>query len=77
MVLLVFTASPVTPMAKHLLTHFGTFTVVVRVTTRPFGDAVIDGFDLDIEGGGPTGYAVSNNDSFPFSLYLIFYPSRP
>lgn len=27
--------------------------------TRPFGDAVIDGFDLDIEGGGSTGYAVS------------------
>lgn len=26
-------------------------------TTRPFGDAVLDGFDLDIEGGGPTGYA--------------------
>ncbi|KAI9480242.1 glycoside hydrolase superfamily [Zychaea mexicana] len=25
--------------------------------TRPFGEAVIDGFDLDIEGGGPTGYA--------------------
>ncbi|EPB81481.1 hypothetical protein HMPREF1544_11800 [Mucor circinelloides 1006PhL] len=24
--------------------------------TRPFGDAVIDGFDLDIEGGGSTGY---------------------
>ncbi|KAG0169536.1 Chitinase 1 [Apophysomyces sp. BC1034] len=24
--------------------------------TRPFGDAVVDGFDLDIEGGGPTGY---------------------
>lgn len=28
-------------------------------STRPFGDAVLDGFDLDIEGGGPTGYAVS------------------
>ncbi|EJD55444.1 glycoside hydrolase family 18 protein [Auricularia subglabra TFB-10046 SS5] len=25
--------------------------------TRPFGDAVLDGIDLDIEGGGPTGYA--------------------
>jgi chitinase len=24
---------------------------------RPFGDAVLDGIDLDIEGGGPTGYA--------------------
>ncbi|KAI8393744.1 glycoside hydrolase superfamily [Radiomyces spectabilis] len=24
--------------------------------TRPFGDAVVDGFDLDIEGGGGTGY---------------------
>lgn len=29
--------------------------------TRPFGDAVIDGFDLDIEGGGSTGYVVSSN----------------
>lgn len=28
-------------------------------STRPFGDAVLDGFDLDIEGGGPTGYSVS------------------
>ncbi|KAI8053678.1 glycoside hydrolase superfamily [Gilbertella persicaria] len=25
--------------------------------TRPFDDAVLDGFDLDIEGGGSTGYA--------------------
>ncbi|KAG1324636.1 hypothetical protein G6F62_008986 [Rhizopus arrhizus] len=25
--------------------------------SRPFGDAVVDGFDLDIEGGGSTGYA--------------------
>ncbi|ORY93852.1 chitinase, partial [Syncephalastrum racemosum] len=24
--------------------------------TRPFGDAVVDGFDLDIESGGSTGY---------------------
>lgn len=28
-------------------------------STRPFGDAVVDGFDLDIEGGGGTGYAAS------------------
>jgi chitinase len=26
-------------------------------TTRPFGSAIIDGVDLDIESGGPTGYA--------------------
>ncbi|KAH7883832.1 glycoside hydrolase family 18 protein [Phlebopus sp. FC_14] len=26
-------------------------------TTRPFGTAVLDGIDLDIEGGGSTGYA--------------------
>ncbi|KAI9487266.1 MAG: glycoside hydrolase superfamily [Benjaminiella poitrasii] len=26
-------------------------------STRPFGDAIIDGFDLDIEGGGSTGYS--------------------
>ena len=33
--------------------------------SRPFGDAVVDGFDLDIEGGGSTGYAVSNySESF-------------
>lgn len=25
-------------------------------TTRPFDDAVVDGYDLDIEGGGSTGY---------------------
>jgi chitinase len=25
-------------------------------STRPFGDAVLDGVDLDIEGGGSTGY---------------------
>ena len=26
-------------------------------TTRPFGTAVLDGIDLDIEGGGSSGYA--------------------
>lgn len=26
-------------------------------STRPFGDAVLDGVDLDIEGGGSNGYA--------------------
>ena len=26
-------------------------------STRPFGAAVLDGVDLDIEGGGSTGYA--------------------
>ncbi|THH32105.1 hypothetical protein EUX98_g2083 [Antrodiella citrinella] len=30
-------------------------------TTRPFGDAVLDGVDLDIEGGSPTGYAAFVN----------------
>ncbi|ORY04643.1 glycoside hydrolase [Basidiobolus meristosporus CBS 931.73] len=29
--------------------------------TRPFGDAVFDGVDLDIEGGGPTGYVAFVN----------------
>ncbi|KAJ2554371.1 Chitinase 2 [Coemansia sp. RSA 1933] len=28
---------------------------------RPFGDAVLDGIDLDIEGGEPTGYAAFTN----------------
>lgn len=27
-------------------------------STRPFGDVIIDGFDLDIEAGGSTGYVV-------------------
>ncbi|OZJ02284.1 hypothetical protein BZG36_04819 [Bifiguratus adelaidae] len=30
-------------------------------STRPFDDAVVDGFDLDIEGGGSTGYAAMVN----------------
>ncbi|KAK9760247.1 Chitinase 2, partial [Basidiobolus ranarum] len=29
--------------------------------TRPFGDTVLDGVDLDIEGGGPTGYVAFIN----------------
>lgn len=29
--------------------------------TRPFGDSIVDGFDLDIEGGGSTGYVVSSS----------------
>lgn len=28
----------------------------VDSTTRPFGTAILDGVDLDIEGGGSTGY---------------------
>lgn len=43
-----------------------------KSSTRPFGDAVIDGFDLDIEGGGSTGYAVSSLLTFISVLvYLI------
>ncbi|KAK0469953.1 glycoside hydrolase family 18 protein [Desarmillaria tabescens] len=30
-------------------------------TTRPFGDAVLDGIDLDIEGGGSTGFVAFVN----------------
>jgi len=30
-------------------------------STRPFDDAIIDGFDLDIEGGASTGYAAFVN----------------
>ncbi|KAJ8653998.1 hypothetical protein O0I10_010334 [Lichtheimia ornata] len=30
--------------------------------TRPFGDSIIDGFDLDIEGGGSTGYVAMINE---------------
>ncbi|KAK9687388.1 Chitinase 2, partial [Basidiobolus ranarum] len=30
-------------------------------STRPFGDAILDGVDLDIEGGGPTGYVAFVN----------------
>jgi chitinase len=32
---------------------------------RPFGDSVIDGIDLDIEGGPSTGYAVSKSYDEP------------
>lgn len=38
--------------------------------TRPFGDAIIDGFDLDIEGGGSTGYVVSCNTQASIDMYL-------
>lgn len=30
-------------------------------STRPFGDAILDGIDLDIEGGGSVGYAALIN----------------
>ncbi|KAI9262665.1 glycoside hydrolase superfamily [Sporodiniella umbellata] len=32
-----------------------------KSNTRPFGDAVVDGFDFDIEGGGPGGYTALAN----------------
>lgn len=47
-------------------------------STRPFGDAILDGFDLDIEGGGPTGYAVSSQIKKTFNLILTtFFFFRP
>lgn len=30
-------------------------------STRPFGDAILDGIDLDIEGGSSAGYAALIN----------------
>lgn len=38
--------------------------------TRPFGDALIDGIDLDIEGGASTGYVV-NIDSFLCAIFFF------
>lgn len=40
--------------------------------TRPFGDSVIDGVDLDIEGGPSTGYA-----SFVSKVRAKFAPAKP
>lgn len=51
--------------------------------TRPFGDAVLDGLDLDIEGGGSTGYiafvkkirALSDGADKPY--YITAAPQCP
>ncbi|GME74916.1 unnamed protein product [Ambrosiozyma monospora] len=42
--------------AETLWDYFGAGTGK-STSERPFGDAVVDGFDFDIEGGGATGYA--------------------
>ncbi|ORX46534.1 glycoside hydrolase [Hesseltinella vesiculosa] len=46
---------------------------------RPFGDAVVDGFDLDIEGGGSTGYAtlVNTLKSLDSELLITGAPQCP
>ncbi|KAJ7931357.1 glycoside hydrolase family 18 protein [Mycena leptocephala] len=52
-------------------------------STRPFGAAVLDGVDLDIEGGGPTGFAAfvtqlrthTNGASKPY--YITAAPQCP
>jgi chitinase len=44
--------SQATSFADTLWNTFG----AGNSSTRPFGDAVVDGFDLDIEGGSATGY---------------------
>jgi hypothetical protein len=41
-------------------------------TTRPFGNAVIDGYDLDIELGSNVGYAALINE-VSLSFFLLFY----
>ncbi|KAJ6513432.1 glycoside hydrolase [Mycena sanguinolenta] len=52
-------------------------------TTRPFGAAVLDGVDLDIEGGGPTGFAAfvtqlrSHMDSADKTYYITAAPQCP
>ncbi|KAG6811673.1 hypothetical protein H0H92_006328 [Tricholoma furcatifolium] len=51
--------------------------------TRPFGDAVLDGVDLDIEGGGSTGFAAfvtqlrSYTDNADKSYYITAAPQCP
>jgi glucan 1,3-beta-glucosidase len=39
-------------------------------STRPFGDAIVDGFDLDIENNDPTGYVALVNE-----LHNTYFPS--
>ncbi|KAF7375048.1 Chitinase 1 [Mycena sanguinolenta] len=52
-------------------------------TTRPFGAAVLDGIDLDIEGGGPTGFAAfvtqlrSHMDAADKTYYITAAPQCP
>lgn len=41
--------------------------------TRPFGSAVMDGIDLDIEGGGSNCKAQLYFYLFTFNLYLYYY----
>ncbi|KIK62365.1 glycoside hydrolase family 18 protein [Collybiopsis luxurians FD-317 M1] len=51
--------------------------------TRPFGDAVLDGLDLDIEGGGSTGFAAfvtqirSHTDGASKPYYITAAPQCP
>jgi chitinase len=47
----------VNPLCNVHLTQSETSPLGGSSDTRPFGDAVLDGVDLDIEGGSTTGYA--------------------
>ncbi|KAJ7104314.1 glycoside hydrolase [Mycena belliarum] len=52
-------------------------------STRPFGAAVLDGVDLDIEGGGPTGFAAfvtqlrTHTDAANKKYYISAAPQCP
>ncbi|KAK9764544.1 Chitinase 2 [Basidiobolus ranarum] len=47
--------------AKNFATQVWNLFLGGKSDTRPFGSAVLDGIDLDIEGGGPTGYVAFVN----------------
>ncbi|KAK9723372.1 Chitinase 2 [Basidiobolus ranarum] len=47
--------------AKGFATQVWNLFLGGKSDTRPFGDAILDGVDLDIEGGGPTGYVAFVN----------------
>ncbi|ORY04982.1 glycoside hydrolase [Basidiobolus meristosporus CBS 931.73] len=47
--------------AKGFATQVWNLFLGGKSDTRPFGNAVLDGVDLDIEGGGPTGYVAFVN----------------
>ncbi|ORX86719.1 glycoside hydrolase [Basidiobolus meristosporus CBS 931.73] len=47
--------------AKNFATQLWNLFLGGESNTRPFGDAILDGVDLDIEGGGPTGYVAFVN----------------
>ncbi|ORX97030.1 glycoside hydrolase, partial [Basidiobolus meristosporus CBS 931.73] len=47
--------------AQHFATQIWNLFLGGKSDIRPFGDTILDGVDLDIEGGGPTGYVALIN----------------